>query len=112
MDPKLLFKNLSLVISVIAQLISHTRTVAGQKNGLGLFDIRESSEGLIIVVRRSRMPETKESERHHHRQNANIHIHTYDWFLERLHGIVRFSGPTGANSYLFHRLDPNDSIEL
>jgi hypothetical protein len=83
-----------------------------RENGLGLFDIRENAQGLVLVGRRSRMPETKDSMRHHERQSSNIHIHTYDWLVERLYGSVSFQGPTAANPYLFEKLNPHDYDEF
>ena len=70
-------------------------------NGLGLIDIRPFSRGIVIVGRRSRLRETKEVARHQLRDNENIHIHTYDWLLERLRGAIAFNGSPRNNPYLF-----------
>jgi hypothetical protein len=31
---------------------------------------------------------------------SDIHVHTYDWLLERLAGILNFSGPAAHNPHL------------
>lgn len=70
------------------------------ENGLGLFDIREKSKALVLVGRRNRVPKTKEAQRHEFRESNNIEIHTYDWLLESLRGILHHHGPTAMNPYL------------
>ena len=72
-------------------------------NGLGLFDIRERADALVLVGRRSQMPETKDAQRHEYRQSNNILIHSYDWLLERLRGSIRHGGPPASNPYLIPR---------
>ncbi len=69
------------------------------ENGLGLFDIRESIDALVLVGGRSKKPETKDAKRQEHRQ-ANIEIHSYDWLVDRLRGIIRHQGPPASNPYL------------
>jgi hypothetical protein len=69
-------------------------------NGLGLFDIREKSEAIVLVGRRSQMPKTKDAQRFEFRLSNNIQIHTYDWLLDQLRSVIRFQGPWGANPYI------------
>jgi hypothetical protein len=72
------------------------------ENGLGLFDIREKSDGVVIVGRRSQMPDTTDAQRTEYRQSNNIAIHTYDWLLDSLRGILRHQGPPASNPHLIH----------
>jgi hypothetical protein len=63
------------------------------QDGLGLIDIRPMSEGLVLVGRRALLKDNSGAVRYpFHEQNA-IRIHTYDWFVERLFGIVEYVGP-------------------
>ncbi len=75
------------------------------ENGLGLFDIREKPEALVLVGRRARIPITKDAQRHEYRESNGIRVHTYDWLLKTLRGIFKYQGPPASNSYLIHRLD-------
>jgi hypothetical protein len=77
---------------------------AKSKNGLSLFDIREKSDALVIVGRRSRMPNTNEAHRIEYRQSSNIQIHTYDWLLEQMRGIIKYQGVPATNPYLIPRI--------
>ena len=81
------------------------------EDGLGLFDIREKSEAIILVGRRALMPETKDAQRHEYRQSNKIQIHSYDWLLETLRGAIRHQGPSATNPYLIHREDTSDGEE-
>jgi hypothetical protein len=38
------------------------------------------------------------------REGNNIQVHTYDWLLERLKGLLNFSGPSALNPYLIQPL--------
>jgi hypothetical protein len=69
-------------------------------DGLGLFDIRPESEGLVLVGRRAMLRENANAVRTRIREKQNIHVHTYDWLLERLAGILNFSGPAAHNPHL------------
>lgn len=69
-------------------------------NGLGLFDIREKAEAVVLVGRRALMPKTKDAQRHEYRQSNNIQIHTYDWLLEKLRGAIHHLGPPASNPHL------------
>lgn len=73
------------------------------EDGLGLFDIREKSDAVVMVGRRSKMPETKNAQRQEYRQSNNIHIHSYDWLLETLRGAIRHRGSPTSNPYLISR---------
>ncbi|HEX3551916.1 MAG TPA: Shedu anti-phage system protein SduA domain-containing protein [Thermoanaerobaculia bacterium] len=74
-----------------------------QENGLGLFDIRENSDAVVLVGRRSKMPKTKDAQRNEYRQVNKIQIHSYDWLLETLRGAIRHQGPPASNPYLIPR---------
>jgi len=80
-------------------------------NGLGLFDIRENSDAVVIVGRRSKMPRTKDAQRREYRK-SNIQIHSYDWLVETLRGAIRHEGPPGGNPYLISKTSPNERIQL
>jgi hypothetical protein len=106
-------KGVSQILSWRNWLSSNIAYARGRRSddGLGLFDIREKTEAVVLVGRRSRMPETKDAQRHEYRQSSNIRIHSYDWLLETLRGAVRYQGPSATNPYLIHRQDMSDGEE-
>lgn len=58
-----------------------------REGGLGLFDIRPQSAGIVLVGRRhlmNRREDSPEVLRPRLIQESNIHVHTYDWLLDRL----------------------------
>lgn len=73
------------------------------QGGLGLFDIRPQSDGLVIVGRRELLKPRARQIRAQTYEMERISVHTYDWLLERLEGILNFQGTPGANPYLIHR---------
>lgn len=73
------------------------------ENGLGLFDIHERTKAIVIVGRRKLMPETKDAQRLELLKANNIEIHTYDWLLEYLLGILQYQESSGLNPYLIRR---------
>lgn len=75
-----------------------------REGGLGLFDIRPQSEGLVLIGRRAYLFENSEFVRHPIREDSNIRVHTYDWLLERLDGVLRFRGPSALNPHLIQPL--------
>ena len=91
----------------IATQIAYAR---GRKseNGLRLFDIREKSEAIVFVGRRSKLPDSKEAERHELRQSNAIATQTYDWLLEHTRGAIRHGGPPSSNPYLIPNFDDDD----
>jgi Domain of unknown function (DUF4263) len=91
----------------IATQIAYAR---GRKseNGLRLFDIREKSEAIVFVGRRSKLPDSKEAERHELRQSNAIATQTYDWLLEHTRGAIRHGGPPSLNPYLIPNFDDDD----
>jgi hypothetical protein len=91
----------------IATQIAYAR---GRKseNGLRLFDIREKSEAIVFVGRRSKMPESKASERHELWQSNAIAIQSYDWLLDHIRGAIEFDGPPSSNPYLIPDFDEDD----
>lgn len=78
-------------------------------NGLGLPDIRDSSDGLVLVGRRDLLYENSAPARHILHEQSRIDVHTYDWLLEQLYGTLRYSGPWATNPHLLHRVD--DELE-
>ena len=94
----------------IATQIAQAR---GRKSegGLRLFDIREKSEAIVFVGRRSRMPESKESERHELRQSNAIAVQSYDWLLDHIRGSMQHNGPPSSNSYLIPDFDVDDELD-
>jgi hypothetical protein len=78
-------------------------------NGLGLPDIRDSTDGLVLVGRRDLLYENSAPARHILHEQSRIDVHTYDWLLEQLHGTLRYSGPWATNPHLLHRAD--DDLE-
>lgn len=72
----------------VSSNIAHARQ-RGSENSLGLFDIREKADAIVLVGGRLRMPETKDAQRNEYRQSDNIHIHSYDWLLKKLYSAIR-----------------------
>jgi Shedu protein SduA, C-terminal len=72
-----------------------------RRDGLGLVDIRPRSEGLVLVGRRAQLLENADAVRNPIREGDDINVHTYDWLVEQLYGILRFDGPAGLSSYGF-----------
>jgi hypothetical protein len=71
-----------------------------REGGLGLFDIRPRSEGLVLVGRRSRLLDNAKAVRHAIWESDHIRVHTYDWLTEKLRGVLRFQGPPASNPRL------------
>lgn len=71
-----------------------------RNDGLGLVDIRPKSEGLVLVGRRHLLAADADRERQRFAEESNIHVHTYDWLLERLTGTLAHVGPWASNPYL------------
>lgn len=79
-------------------------------NGLGLPDIRDGSDGLVLVGRRDLLHENSAPARLILHEQSRIDVHTYDWLLEQLNGTLRYSGPWATNPHLLHRVD--DDVEV
>lgn len=94
-------------------LATHIANARDRKadGGLRLFDIREKSEAIVFVGRRSKMPDSKEAERFELRQSNAIAIQSYDWLLEHLRGSLRHDGPPSSNPYLIPDFDEDDDDE-
>jgi len=75
-----------------------------EKGGLGLVDIRPRSEGLVLVGRRARLRDNAVIVRNPIREDSNIRVHTYDWLIEQLNGILTFNGPPAADRFLLRPL--------
>lgn len=86
----------------LGENISYARRKRSE-NGLGLFDIHDRSKALVLVGRRKLMPETKDAQRLELLKANNIEIHTYDWLLDTLRGILRHNDSSGLNPYLIRR---------
>lgn len=74
-----------------------------RENGLGLYDIRERTRALVLVGRRSTLEQENAAVRHDLRQSSGIEMHTYDWLLQSLRGVLEFSGPPVLNPHLVER---------
>ena len=75
-----------------------------RENGLGLYDINGQAEALVLVGRRASFPVgAKDSKRRALRESDRLHLHTYDWLLQRLRGAVSHTGPPASNPFLFHK---------
>jgi len=83
--------------------IAYARQPKAQ-DGLGLYDIREKSNAIVLVGRRSQMPQTTDAQRLEYRQSSNIEIHTYDWLVEQLRGVLGHDG-VPANVLVHRELD-------
>ena len=68
-----------------------------EENGLGLPDIRPQAEGIVLVGRRDRLRPNSQKLRSQLREQKHIQMHTYDWLLKQLDGVLRFQGPWAAN---------------
>ena len=79
-----------------------------RNDGLGLVDIRAQSEGLVLVGRRALLYENTHTVRNPIREENRIRIQTYDWLLEQLDGMLRFSGLPGVNPYVIQPLRPDE----
>jgi hypothetical protein len=84
--------------------LSQARRSRREADGLGLFDIRPESEGLVLVGRRALRYEDEQAVRTRIREKDNIHVHTYDWLLDKLTGILNFNGSPAHNPHLLKRL--------
>ena len=73
------------------------------KEGLGLLDITNQSEALVIVGRRAKIPKTKDAKRRALWHENTIQVHSYDWLLERLRGAISHVGPPASNPHLISR---------
>ncbi len=82
-----------------------------RSNGLGLTDIRPGSEGLVLVGRRARLHDNAAAVRHPILEQNHIRVHTYDWLIERLGGLLAFSGPPAANPYVIQPLRDVDTTD-
>jgi antiviral defense system Shedu protein SduA len=71
-----------------------------EQDGLGLADIRPRSEGLVLVGRRTVLNDNAGAVRHPYREDDWIRIHTYDWLVESLFGILAFAGPPRASPHV------------
>jgi hypothetical protein len=83
-----------------------------RKDGLGLVDIRSSEDGFVLVGRRELLRDNADAVRSQLREREGIHVHTYDWLLERLRGVLAFDGPPGANPNLLRSRQPYEGDDL
>lgn len=74
-------------------------------HGLGLPDMRPGAEGLVIVGRRERLHANSHTVRLPIEETRRIRVHTYDWWLGQLEGILAYHGPWASNPYLLHHED-------
>lgn len=71
-----------------------------KKDGLGLVDIRPESQGIVLVGRRAALHENAEAVRTRIREKQDVHVHTYEWLVESLRGVLGFRGPPGINPFM------------
>jgi hypothetical protein len=71
-----------------------------EQDGLGLADIRPRSEGLVLVGRRAVLNDNAGAVRYPYREDDRIRIHTYDWLVENLLGILAFAGPPRTSPHV------------
>jgi hypothetical protein len=75
-----------------------------EQDGLGLPDIRPRSEGLVLVGRRSALNDNAGIVRQAYREDGCVRIHTYDWLVESLFGILAFAGPARTSPHVIRPL--------
>jgi hypothetical protein len=72
--------------------------------GLGLPNISNQSQGLVIVGRRNRRPKNMtDAKRREMKARYGMKVHSYDWLLQQLRGAVRFDGPYACNPFVIGR---------
>jgi hypothetical protein len=82
-----------------------------EQGGLGFADIRPRSEGLVLVGRRAVLNDNAGAVRHPYREDDRIRIHTYDWLVESLFGILSFAGPPRTSQHVIRPLrEPTGSF--
>jgi hypothetical protein len=81
-----------------------------KNHGLGLVDIRPNSEGLVLVGRRTHLHDNSHTVRRPISEMEKIRVHTYDWLIEQLVGILNFVGPPGFNPHLIQ--PPRDPLSF
>jgi Domain of unknown function (DUF4263) len=74
-----------------------------RESGLGLFDIRPQDDGVVLVGRRSLINPRSVSMRRILWETKRIHIHTYDWLIERLEFLSTYIGVPAMNPFLLER---------
>ena len=75
-----------------------------EQDGLGLADIRPRSEGLVLVGRRAVLNDNVGAVRQPYREDDRIRIHTYEWLVESLFGILAFAGPPRTSPHVIRPL--------
>jgi hypothetical protein len=78
-----------------------------REGGVGLVGIRPLSQGIVLVGRRESLKDNNEMVRSPIREGNNIHVHSYDWLIERLQGTLTFRGSSAGNPYLIQPLRDN-----
>lgn len=78
------------------------------EGGLGLFDIRPQADGLVLVGRRERLSPRAKQIRARLYEAENIGVHTYDWLVAQLRGVLSHHGPPAGNPFLLHRVAEPD----
>jgi hypothetical protein len=57
----------------------------------------DANLALVLVGRRGRLRDNAGVVRQSYREQGQIRIHTYDWFIERLLGILAYAGPSRSS---------------
>jgi hypothetical protein len=79
-----------------------------RNDGLGLVDIRPNCDGLVLVGRRALLLEDSAAIRDRIREESRIDIRTYDWWLSRLEGSLKYVGPRALSPYVLHHREEDE----
>ncbi len=76
--------------------LAHARKEKAQGGG-GLVNIRPDSDAIVLAGRRDLLRATSREMRRPFEEKNRIAVHTYDWLIERLQGILEYEGPPALN---------------
>lgn len=92
----------------LSKHLAQARRSKRDADGLGLFDIRSDSRGIVLVGRRALLRHDEREIRFRMRERFGVEVHTYDWLLDTIAGAVNFTGMTGENPYKLR--GPRDGV--
>lgn len=75
------------------------------KDGLGLANISNQTDAILLVGRRSKIPVTKDAARKELKAKQNVLVHSYDWLIDSLYGALNHGGAPAFNPFLLKRSD-------
>jgi hypothetical protein len=81
----------------LAQNLAHARECKAD-GGAGLPDIEPNSEAIVLAGRRDLLNPASRGIRRPVEEKNRIHVHTYDWLIERLQGTLEYDGLPALNS--------------